>query len=57
MNNDTKEKLAIAYAQAKLMQAQDSSDLSEEEIRSFLKAYYFALYELTIIDDSLDEHF
>lgn len=59
MSDDTLEKLAIAYAQTKLTKHQNENDcdLLESEIEYFLKAYYFALHELPIINDSLDECF
>ena len=52
--------LAIAYAHAKLINSQakrQDDDLSDSEVRSFLKSYYYALHQLPVEDKDLDDHF
>lgn len=60
MNDKTIHDLAVAYAQAKLIQTQQvHPDLHghNEEIRSFLKDYLHALHQLPIEYEDLDEVF
>ncbi len=38
--------LAVAYAQAKLIKEQNETGYTNEEIRSFLRAYNFALIHI-----------
>lgn len=60
MNEKVFHDLAVAYAQAKLLQFQQKhpeESCSDTELRSFLKAYNYALYQLPIEDNDLDEHF
>ena len=38
--------LAVAYAQAKLIKEQCENGCTNEEIRSFLRAYHFALIHI-----------
>lgn len=49
--------LAVAYAQAKLIKEQGETGYTNEEIRSFLCAYHFALIHIPEEDKevSLDE--
>ncbi len=52
--------LALAYAQVKLMRYQQekpNDDGLNSEVRFFLKQYYYALYQLPIEDEDLDERF
>lgn len=60
MDEKLNHELAIAYAQAKLIKRQqDSSEDNgcNSELRSFLKSYYYAAYQLPIENDDLDEYF
>lgn len=60
MDDKTFHDLAVAYAQAKLIQSQQmhpDQNGYDEELRSFLKSYNYALYQLPIESDALDEHF
>lgn len=58
MDNRTIHDLAVAYAQAKLMKLQSDaeyhSDFTNEELKSFLRSYYFASIHLPEEDSSLD---
>ena len=52
--------LAVAYAQAKLLQYQQEhpkDSLSNDELRFFLKAYDYASYQMPIEYEGFDEHF
>lgn len=60
MTDKTIHDLAVAYAQAKLIQSQQmhpEQNGYDEELRSFLKNYNYALHQLPVEYDSLDEHF
>ena len=60
MNDKTIHDLAVAYAQAKLIQfQQDRPDLNgyDEEINTFLSDYLHALRQLPIEYENLDESF
>lgn len=59
MDNKTIHDLAVAYAQAKLIQHQQinpDDNGYDEEIRLLIKAYYHACNQIPIEDDSLDKH-
>ncbi len=52
--------LAVAYAQVKLMRHQQEAPKDDgwnSELRFFLKNYYYALNQLPIEDEGLEEHF
>lgn len=60
MDNKTIHDLAVAYAQAKLIQSQqERPDISgyDEEIHSFLEDYLHALHQLPVEYEELDEVF
>lgn len=60
MDDKTIHDLAVAYAQAKLIQCQqERPDLSgyDEEIHLFLKDYLYALHQLPVEYEELDEDF
>ncbi len=46
MDNKKIHDLAVAYAQAKLIKEQEDAGYTNEEIRSFLCAYHFALIHI-----------
>lgn len=52
--------LAVAYAQAKLIKRQQENpneDLLDSELRFYIKAFNYAMYQLPIEDKDLDERF
>ncbi len=60
MNEKVNHDLAVAYAQAKLFRYQQEypdRDMTDEEIRAFLKAYYYASAQLKAEYNDLDKHF
>jgi len=60
MDKKTVYDLAIAYAQAKLLKyQQDNPEESgyDSELRSFVKAYNYAIHRIPIEYESLDEVF
>lgn len=60
MSNELVQKLAIAYAQAKLFQSQQEhpeKSLCDEEVRSFLKWYNYADHQIRSQCDDLDEYY
>ena len=60
MSNELVQKLAIAYAQAYLSQIlqQDAEKAWDNNtIRSFLKCYDYAVYQMPIEHEDFNEHF
>lgn len=60
MDDKTIHDLAVAYAQAKLIQSQEMHPEQsgyDEELRLLLKSYNYALHQLPVWYDALDEHF
>ncbi len=60
MDEKVRHDLAIAYAQVKLLRFQreyPKEDFMENEVRTFLKAYNYAYYQLEIEWEDLDECF
>jgi len=60
MNDKIIHDLAIAYAQAKLLKMQQDEPENNglnSELRSYIKAYYYACYQIPIEDEDIDEKF
>lgn len=60
MSNELVQKLAIAYAQAYLSQILKENPkkaLDNDTLRSFLKCYDHAVYQIPIEYEDFDEHF
>lgn len=59
MSNELVQKLAIAYAQAYLsqvLQEDPKKARDNDTIRSFLKCYDYAVYQMPIEYEGFDEH-
>lgn len=57
MTDKTFHDLAIAYAQTKLLKYQQEfpdDDMTNDEIRAFLKSYHFALIHMPEEEESID---
>lgn len=60
MDSKINHDLAVAYAHAKLIKHQQDSyeeDGYDSELRFFLKSYYYALNQLPIESDNMEEYF